>query len=854
MRKRILSITLIMTVILSVFAPTRILAAAEVTLAEFKYVGTSTDAGNNMDGDKDAGYAATDGVMKSEAKLFASVDGSSKRKLEWSKAEYEYNGAKKQVVPIMTASAKNPWGESPYFEVSCPTLGYESVNFSAQLGASKKGPANYALWYSADGKNYTHLQTAASISDNKKMTELFAKVNLPAAASDCNTVYFRIQAADTATVGGASFKEQTGGEAAINDIIVRATPKSATPKLTAPTASISGGEIYGNTAVKLTCAFSDAEIYYTINNGAETKYDGKFMPFEGTSATTVTVRAWAKLDGYETSDTAEYVYTATKDEITSFDFADSGNLEYVNGDVAATSGVYPDGKISASLDGKTKYSPLYSSKKGAISISPDDTYTWHEDGYWQTEIRTKGYDAVYMTANAFSSDQGPASVTVKYSTDGVNFKDIEKNRAMPTDNTEPFYSGALPTDAANADKLYIRFVTEEDKTASGDGTPLFENRSKGNSYISKIVFSGNRSQSVKAPYTTKATAYFGANGSIAYKSADNSAIKYGIYTQKGTPVIENADYSDKISLASLAAFDPQLCGTFRLDVWSENGGDKSGVNSATYTYKGDVISEFDISEFGGGTVVNATRGDARLSVYPNGKTAAELTYTGKTKALRASADIDNSWNFDTERKNPDIDGYWLITASTKGYKNIKFSADQCSTGKGPRDFCIMYSVDGANYKKLADSSIHVTDSASSTYSNIALPSEADNRDKIYIKIKIDGGENVNGDELSVAPDSGNTDINNIEICGIKIGNKVGIDGNPTYLEKGKTYLINSVSDGGEYVVISAGYSGGEMTFCKLGEDRFTVPQSGAASSVKLMMWKNILSMTPIIPEVEFSVE
>lgn len=848
MRKRILSIALIMTVILSVFAPTRFLAAAEVTLAEFKYVGTSADAKSDMDGDKDDGYTATDGVMKSEAKLFASLGGENKRKLEWSKAQYKYNGAADQVVPIMAASNNNAWDKSPYFEVSCPTLGYESVNFSAQLGATNKGPANYALWYSTDGKKYTHLQTAASISVNKTMTELFNKVSLPDAASDCATVYFRIQAAKTDTVGGGSFKDQTGGEAAINDIIVCATPKAATPKLSAPTASAAGGEIYGNTAIKLSCAFSDADIYYTINGGAETKYDGKFVPFEGTSATTVTVRAWAKLDGYETSDTAEYVYTATKDEITSFDFADSSDLEYVNGDVRATSGVYPDGKISASLDGETKYSPLYSSDKGAISISPDDTYTWHKGGYWQTEIRTSGYDTVYMTTNAFSSNQGPASMSIKYSTDGVNYKDIEANRAMPTDNSEHFYSDKLPNDTANADRLYIRFVTEENKKAKDDGTPLFENSSKGNSYISKIVFSGARSQSVKAPYTTKAISCFGDNGSIAYKSADGSAIKYGIYTKKGTPVIENADYTGKISLAALAAFDPQLCGIFRIDVWGENGGIKSAVNSAEYTYKGGVISEFDFSGFSGGTAVKSTDGKAELSMYPNGTTAAELALNKGT--LRAESTADNGWSFDTNRVKVDSDGYWLITASTKGYKNIKFSADQFSTGKGPRDFCIMYSVDGADYKKLADSGIHVTDSESSTYSNIALPSELDDKEKIYIKIKIDGGENVNGAELIDAPSSGNTDINNIEICGTEIGNKVGIDGNPTTLEKGKTYLINSVSDGGDYVVIAAGYSGGEMAFCKLSEDSFTA----AADSVKLMMWKDIRSMTPIIPESEFSVK
>ena len=209
-----------------------------------------------------------------------------------------------------------------------------------------------------------------------------------------------------------------------------------------------------------------------------------------------------------------------------------------------------------------------------------------------------------------------------------------------------------------------------------DTSALFDHESKGNTYINKIVFSGNRTDTLKMPYTTKATAYFGQNGTISYTSPDNADIRYSIYTENGTAVIENElyDSSAKISLAALPIFDAQLCGKFRIDVWCENGTQKSPINSQLYTFKGDTIAAFEYDANNGttvsGTDVQATFGNASLSMYPNGVTQTVLSFNTKTKALRAEADAANAWNFDTSRKTPDNDGYWLITASTKGYKEI----------------------------------------------------------------------------------------------------------------------------------------------------------------------------------------
>ena len=880
MQKKFFSLIVSLALILSSFSALNVWAATEQQLAVFSYTApTGTVAGDDLaNGDKTNGYTATSGVFQNSAKLFASVDGQNPRKLEWSKAEYKYGSSSTAMVPVMTAGKSNLWGSNPYFEVQCSTSEFENITFSAKVSGTNKGPANYKLQYSTNGTSYNDVVTAATITAGKNLTSnLFDNVALPQGASDKQTVYFRIIATNTTAIGGTTFSGTTGGEAAINDIVISGTSKSAAiPTLAAPTANIESGEIYGNTAIALTCSTSaSAQIKYTVNDGGEITYTGEFMPFENISDTTAVIRTWAVQDGYQTSNTAVYTYTCTKDEITSFDFSNAKNIDYVNGEIKATSGIYPIGRITASLDGVNKYSPLYSAEDNAISIAPDDTYTWHNGGYWQIEVSTAGYNDVYMSMDAFSSKKGPASMTLQYSTDGVTYTELYKNKALPVSDTGAYYTDyKLPSDAANKQKIYIRLVTEEDKRADSTDTKLlFDNESKGNTFINNIVFSGTRTNTLKMPYTTKATTYFGQNGTISYTSADNADIKYSIYTKNGTPIIENATYDtlSKISLASLPTFDAQLCNTFRVDVWAENGTQKSLINSQLYTFKGDTVAAFEYDTSNAttvsGTDVQATTGNATLSMYPNGETKTAITFNSKTKALRAAAELDNAWNFDTARNDPDSDGYWLINLSTKGYKDIKFSADQLSTEKGPRDYSISYSTDGKTYTPLENSSVRMTDSLNATYSNISLPSDADDKDSIFIKIKIDGGETLSGVELDKAEDDpdttvdenvygkGNTDINNIEICGTEIENRLGIEGSPEYIEKGKQYYVNFVSSKSNPTVIIAGYdNSGRMVFCDTSTKIINIPKDSTVTSIKVMMWENFATLVPLTSALLKSVQ
>ena len=85
MQKKIFSLIISLTFILSFFTPFRAFAAVQEELAAFDYTapaGTSPES-KLTNGDNNSGYEASSGVMVSSAKLFASVDGKTYRKLEW---------------------------------------------------------------------------------------------------------------------------------------------------------------------------------------------------------------------------------------------------------------------------------------------------------------------------------------------------------------------------------------------------------------------------------------------------------------------------------------------------------------------------------------------------------------------------------------------------------------------------------------------------------------------------------------------------------------------------------------------------------------------------------------------------
>jgi hypothetical protein len=191
----------------------------ENTLVEFYFDNTGKTTGDKLTeyGDKN-GYQATYG----EASLLVSMDGKNGRALEWSDAEYGANSD--TIVPIMSAGNKNPWGDSPYIQISLNASEYKDMSFSIDLAGSKKAPANWKMQYSTDGENFTDISNTnfTITTDNRKLMTTYLKdVKLPSDCDGAENVVIRLVPTSTTTVEGGVYTDtSTSGELAINNIII----------------------------------------------------------------------------------------------------------------------------------------------------------------------------------------------------------------------------------------------------------------------------------------------------------------------------------------------------------------------------------------------------------------------------------------------------------------------------------------------------------------------------------------------------------------------------------------------------------------------------------------------------------
>lgn len=240
--KKIVAVMLTALMIFSLLtAGTSAFATSETAvIAAFEFDSTGKNPGDKLDeyGSK-SGYSATTG----EGTLICSVNESGTRAIEWSAAEY---GEGTDIVPLMTAGSKNPWGEQPHVDIVISTKDFENIAISLVSAGSKKCPATWQLSYSTDDEAFTDIEGAEyTISlDNRKLpTAYFDGLSLPEAVSDLDTVTLRLYAVSTVTVsGGSTTDDPTGGEFVINNIVVtgdkivtdETTPDETTPEETTP--------------------------------------------------------------------------------------------------------------------------------------------------------------------------------------------------------------------------------------------------------------------------------------------------------------------------------------------------------------------------------------------------------------------------------------------------------------------------------------------------------------------------------------------------------------------------------------------------------------------------------------------
>ncbi|MGO4695641.1 glycosyl hydrolase family 8 [Paenibacillus sp. 2TAB26] len=140
-------------------------------------------------------------------------------------------------------------------------------------------------------------------------------------------------------------------------------------------------------------------------------------------------------------------------------------------------------------------------------------------------------------------------------------------------------------------------------------------------------------------------------------------------------------------------------------------------------------------------------------------------YSGSNKDLSYQG-----WSGDFSQK------YWLATISTKGYKNLTLSSEQTSSGSGPRDFKLQMSTDRATWTDVPNGAVKMTKGVYSCppndeckLKNVAIPSEANDQELLYLRWVVSSGQNTNGNSDGIGG-GGSSKIRNILVQGERIDN------------------------------------------------------------------------------------
>ncbi|QNN60666.1 hypothetical protein H9L01_09910 [Erysipelothrix inopinata] len=158
--------------------------------------------------------------------------------------------------------------------------------------------------------------------------------------------------------------------------------------------------------------------------------------------------------------------------------------------------------------------------------------------------------------------------------------------------------------------------------------------------------------------------------------------------------------------------------------------------------KSDLIAEFTFKE------------ESKHGVYraQNGQYRSSATFEAKGGPYLEGVDSQGTLSYWGWSADEEVEQYWLMIVPTLGYKNLKLSSSQTSSGSGPKDFKIQASLDGTNWENIDDETLVMSKEKYTNESRLnqkELPSIFDNESLVYIRWKKHTAVSTSGETLEV---------------------------------------------------------------------------------------------------------
>ncbi len=455
----------------------------EGVISAFRYSTETEISGENTEGSVSAA-------------ITASVDGTTPTALELNSTDYtdETLEISPRLTPVLGASETAPWGESPYVQVALSTVNYTDIMVSAKVGATKKGPASYKLQYSTDGTTFTDVGESYTLTSNKTLYEAFSKVELGETADECETLYIRIVPDGTTTLNDGTLTGATGGEFAVNDILIYGTSTGdgiihlADNNITATgisnvtvdnensTVTISAAGDYTiegtltDGQIIVAAADKSEEVNITLDNVSVASSTADAQPFSATKGK-ISLTPTGECSFTATGDSTAAVYSRNDMEIKCSADTDTFNATSSSGkgihckaDLQIGNGVFV---VDAGADG------IQGNDSVKITAKNDSvTVTSCGDGIRSNNDPSTDTDGTYVSGGTVTINGGEITVNAKDDADGTN-------DGIQADTLLEIKGGTLDITAtgealkANASSIaYLEDSTAAETPADGDGCIL----------------------------------------------------------------------------------------------------------------------------------------------------------------------------------------------------------------------------------------------------------------------------------------------------------------------------------------------------------------------------------------------
>lgn len=152
--------------------------------------------------------------------------------------------------------------------------------------------------------------------------------------------------------------------------------------------------------------------------------------------------------------------------------------------------------------------------------------------------------------------------------------------------------------------------------------------------------------------------------------------------------------------------------------------------------------------------------------------------SSNNRKLEWSADNDYSFNGLNQKATPIMAAgnnnpwgnapYFLLSAQTTGYENLKISFRIGGSKKGPKAYKVQYSTDNKTFTDISGTAFSLTTNKVLYEHSFGIPSAASNRSMVYIRIIAAGTQTISGGKLSDETTGGEAAINNISLKGTAI--------------------------------------------------------------------------------------